>query len=170
MNPPQIRNKLKALHPESLAWAQICCQGQSDLAQEVLQTCYLKVLEGQATFKGKSRFKTWFFAVIKNTSADLWKKEQTRQTRKQAFPPNLPNISEEEVTQESEYESPDLEKALAQLPEKQREILHLVFYQALTLDQAAEVMQVAKGTARQHYHRAKKKLKERLTNEPKKYG
>ena len=45
------------------------------------------------------------------------------------------------------------------LTDKQREVLHLVFYQDLSVREAAEVMQVTVGTARVHYDRGKKKLR-----------
>jgi RNA polymerase sigma-70 factor (ECF subfamily) len=37
--------------------------------------------------------------------------------------------------------------------------LHLAFYQQLSLSEAAEVMQITVGSARQHYERAKKRLR-----------
>jgi RNA polymerase sigma-70 factor (ECF subfamily) len=45
------------------------------------------------------------------------------------------------------------------LPERQRDVLHLVFYQDLTIAQAAEVLGVALGTARVHYERGKARLR-----------
>ena len=62
------------------------------------------------------------------------------------------------------------QQGLVQLPARQRETLHLVFYQDLSLSEAAEVMNISVGSARRHYERGKKRLREALDREGVDYG
>jgi RNA polymerase sigma factor (sigma-70 family) len=49
-------------------------------------------------------------------------------------------------------------QALGRLAVRQREVLDLVFFHGLTIEEAAQVMGVALGTARVHYQRGKRRL------------
>jgi DNA-directed RNA polymerase specialized sigma24 family protein len=48
------------------------------------------------------------------------------------------------------------------LPSRQRDVLHLVFYQEMTVEEAADVLGVSVGTARTHFARGKGRLREIL--------
>ena len=64
-----LKAELERLHSASFGWALSCCRRDATEAEEVLQTVYLKVLEGKARFRGESSLKTWLFAVIRKTAA-----------------------------------------------------------------------------------------------------
>ena len=142
-----------------------CCDRRPNEAEEVLQIAYLKVLEGRASFDGRSSFKTWLFSVIRNTALDQ-KRRIAR--RMQSWSRWLAGRSDQQPTAsgpEGRVETGELTQALKKLPLRQRQLLHLVFYQGLTIVEAAEVIQVSLGTARTHYERGKKRLKKELSHE-----
>ena len=56
-------------------------------------------------------------------------------------------------------------KALGRLPRRQREVLYLVFYQDLSIAEAADVAGISLGTARTHYERGKAALRKWLDGE-----
>lgn len=159
------RSRLEALHPECWGWALTCCGRDAETAREVLQMTYVKVLEGKAEWGGEASFKTWLFGVIRNTAAEHRRSGWLRGLRFDRFlarqtPHDLPRNPEAAAA--ASESAGLLRNALESLSTRQREVLHLVFYQGLTIDEAATALGVAPGTARLHYERGKRRLRELL--------
>ncbi|HEY2746309.1 MAG TPA: sigma-70 family RNA polymerase sigma factor [Polyangia bacterium] len=157
---PKLRRDLEELHEASFAWALACCAWRREEAEDVLQSAYVKVLDGRARFDGRASVKTWLFAVIRNTAADrrrkswLWSLGLDRLRARRVEPAGE---SSDEAARRLRVRA-----ALGELAARQREVLDLVFYHELTIEEAARVMGVSVGSARVHYDRGKKRLAERL--------
>jgi RNA polymerase sigma factor (sigma-70 family) len=162
-----LEAELQRYHLNSFGWAMVCCHGARAEAEEVLQDTYLKVLEGRARFSGRSSFKTWLFAVLRRTAAERRRAVRVsglmRLLWREASLAVLPCDPEAEL--HHSQECAQLIAALTTLPERQRQILHLVFYQELSLREAADILGVRLGTARTHYERGKQRLRELLKKE-----
>jgi len=163
MDEGDLQAKLEAVHKESFAWTLTCCGGQWSDAEDVLQTVYCLILTDRARFNGKSEFKTWLFSVIRNQAA----KEKRRQMIRRLFlirhererEPQT-GIPQPDASLESVELQVAFEMALNQLPRRQREVLHLVFYEGLTIQAASKVMSVSLGAARRHYERGKSRMRQ----------
>ncbi len=70
-------------------------------------------------------------------------------------------ISPDDTVQRSEA-SQQLQAVLMQLSVRQREVLHLVFYTQLTLEEAAQTLGVSLGSTRTHYQRGKDRIAQLL--------
>jgi RNA polymerase sigma-70 factor (ECF subfamily) len=166
MDHDAILSQLEALHADAFGWAVSCCAGDRHRGEEVLQIAYTKVLRGRLSFGGQAAFKTWWFGVIRLTAF-----EEARRSRRwfsflqrwwAGSTSDLASPAPESVPEPRDAELAALATAVAQLSERQREVLHLAFYQQLSLSEAAEVMGISVGSARQHYERGKQRLRELL--------
>jgi RNA polymerase sigma-70 factor (ECF subfamily) len=159
-----VLDELQAHHTDNFGWALACCGWQRDMADDALQEAYLRVLDGRAAFGGRAAPKTWFFAVIRRVAADM------QRTGKRHAILNMRLVAD--VTDAAAPTSADavytdqtsrqLQSALMQLSLRQREVLHLVFYAEMTLEEAAATLDISPGSSRTHYHRGKERLAQLL--------
>jgi len=162
MNPDELRGALERLHDQSFAWALSCCAYDHEQARDVLQTSYLKAISGAARYEERATVKTWLFAVIRNTAASARRSRLVRQ-RLLALWRGEPQVAVGHGPEDgADASTGAVRAALARLSPRQREVLHLVFYQDMTIQAASEVMGVRLGTARQHYERGKRALRRQL--------
>lgn len=169
----EIKLELERLHAFSFGWALSCCRFNRLEAEEVLQITYLKILDGKAHYAGEAAFKTWLFAVIRKTALNECRKSVMRRLILSAGADRLPRDSQPEdlvrAVERSETQA-HFRQALTRLPARQRETLHLVFYEELTLQETAEVLGISLGAVRKHYERAKTRLRELLQQSENNYG
>ena len=163
-----VKRSLEELHPASYAWAVTCCHGDHAEAEEVLQTAYLKVLEERARFGGRSSFKTWFFSVVRRTALERWRRRRLRRGRLLDWVRRDPPVGGERdphVDAARSERSARIRRAVDGLSRRQRQVLELVFYQDLTLAEAARVLGTSLGSTRVHYARGKKRLSAAMRTE-----
>jgi len=163
-----MQRELEQLHESSLAWARYCCRQSTEEAEDLLQEVYLRVLDGRARFDGRSSFKTWLFAVIRRASrARIRARWLHLDLLERWFRAEAHTIREAEPAQrfqESERNQ-RFRGALARLAQRQQEVLHLVFYQGLTVEESATMLGISLGSARTHFARGKQRLRELLQGE-----
>lgn len=173
MDTAELKAELEKHHQASFGWALSCCRHNRADAEEVLQTVYLKILQGKARYRGEASLQTWLFAVIRKTAISERRRQLLRTLTSIGGAPKAQNDSSNSQPA-VEFERSEMQRRFQQalncLPARQRETLHLVFYQDLTLREAAVVMGVSIGSARQHYERGKKRLRETLDQKEGGYG
>ncbi len=163
--PADLERELEALHGAGFGWALLCCGWDREEAEDVLQTAYERIFDGKARFEGRSSLRTWLFGVIRRTAQGRRRSRFLRGLgmgrwlglRARATAPSTP-----ETIAIRRDDAAAVRDALRTLPRRQREVVTLVFYHELTVDEAAAVLDIGVGSARQHYHRAKAALRERL--------
>jgi RNA polymerase sigma factor (sigma-70 family) len=173
MDDVELRVQLERVHADCFGWAMSCCGRDRDDAEEVLQTVYLAVLDGRARYDARSSFRTWIFGVIRRTAASerrrawlrgLLVEREAGRGKREAGVVAMDPFGTPDAEVEHESRRNGLHHALTQLAARQREVLQLVFYHDLTVEEASAVMRISVGSARTHYARGKAKLAEMLGN------
>ena len=151
-------------HRAAFGWALACCRWDRTVAEDVLQTSYLKIVDGRARFAGESEFRTFLFGVIRRTASEDRRRRAMRAVASFGlFDWEIDHVEAVGLAPIIRDEnSRELVAALEKLSTRQRDVLHLVFYQELTIAAAAEVLGISIGAARAHYERGKAKLRQIL--------
>jgi RNA polymerase sigma-70 factor, ECF subfamily len=177
MEMSELKAELQKHHDASFGWALSCCRHHRADAEEVLQTVYLKILQGKARYRGEASLQTWLFAVIRKTAISERRRQLLRTLISNGGAPKADARERDDSLNSQpsvEYERSEMQRrfqqALKCLPARQQETLHLVFYQGLSLREAADVMGISIGSVRRHYERGKKRLREELDQKEVGYG
>jgi RNA polymerase sigma-70 factor, ECF subfamily len=166
MDRPELERELERLHVESWGWALACAGRDRALAEDALQNAYLRVLSGRARFDQRSTFKSWLFGVIRMTAMEeLRRRNRWRERAADLGAADRPDPSPgADAAAEENERAAALIAAMQALSPRQREVLHLVFYHGMTIEEAARVMRISLGSARTHYERGKKALAEQINH------
>jgi RNA polymerase sigma-70 factor (ECF subfamily) len=162
----ELERELGRLHSESWGWALACCRRDRDLAEDALQSAYLRILSRGAKFNGDSTFKTWVFGVIRWTARGEMRR-RLFWNRRHSDGTTVLNL--EDFTNRADFDIEQSDRrgrlihALNGLSRRQREVLQLMFYHDMTIEEAAAVMKVSLGSARTHYDRGKKAVARQLS-------
>lgn len=127
-----------------------------DDADDVMQNTYLKAWQALDGFRGASSVYTWLYRIALNESLTLLSKN------KEAV--SLSDNEEAERTLESDpYFDGDetellLQKAIAKLPEKQRIVFNLKYFDEMKYEAMSELLDTSVGALKASYHLAVQKI------------
>ena len=130
------------------------------VSEDLTQIVFERVIRYRKSYRADASFKSWLYQIARNVSADFFKKNRMK----------VSDFAEEDDIRESEAsittkmeqaeEVQLLHRAMAQLPEDQREILVLTRFQEMKYSEAAEVLGLTESNAKVKAHRAIKQLRD----------
>ncbi len=134
--------------------------GNAEEARDVTQEVFVQVYRSLPQFRGGARFATWLYRIAANRAVDA-----ARGSRKWRFLPLLeaPGLLERradagqqpEAVFEQQLERDDIQTILMQCPVGHRQILALRYYQDLSLEEIADVLECSLSAAKVRLHRAR---------------
>lgn len=134
-------------------------------ANDVLQNMFIKVWNGLDNFREDSQLYTWLYRIATNESLTFIEQRKKRMAV---------SISDVETGLENKIKASEnfdgnkiewkLQLAIQQLPEKQRAVFNLRYYDEMPYEEMSRVLETSEGALKASYHHAVKKIEDFMLN------
>lgn len=134
-----------------------------DDANDILQNVFIKAWSNINTFKGESKLSTWLYKITVNESITFINKQRMQ---------NFISIDDtdsfllERMHSDSFFDGDDaqikLQKVLLQLPEKQRLVFNMKYFEEMKYEEISQILGTSVGALKASYHHAVQKIKSLL--------
>ena len=133
---------------------------------DILQNMFIKVWKNLAEFREESHLYTWLYRIATNETL-TWLEQQKKRTSV-SLSDNESAFAEKLVAQKG-FDSNKIEwrlqQAIQSLPEKQKLVFNLRYYDEMPYDEMANVLGTSAGALKASYHHAVKKVQAYLLND-----
>lgn len=130
-------------------------------ADDVLQNTFIKIFRNINSFKGESKLHTWMFRIAANESITfLNNKAKRNNVSLEAVKDKALENLETDVYFEGDAIQLQFQKAIATLPERQRLIFTMKYFEDHTFQELSEILDTSVGGLKSSYHIAVKKITE----------
>lgn len=134
-------------------------------ADDVLQNTLIKIWKGLENFREESQLFTWLYRIATNETLSFLAQQQRKATQ------SLDEMTESlanKVKADQNFNANQLEwrlqLAIQELPEKQRVVFHLRYYDAMPYEEMSKVLDTSEGALKASYHHAAKKIEAFIKN------
>ena len=135
-----------------------------DDADDVLQNTFIKIYRNIEGFKGQSALYSWMYRIATNEALSFLK---SRARKYSISTDELQNKMIEDLTADVYFEGDEiqlkLQKAIARLPEKQRLVFNMKYFEHMKYEDMSKVIDTSVGALKASYHHAVKKIEEYVT-------
>lgn len=136
-------------------------------ADDVMQNTLIKVWRNLENFRAESGLFTWLFRIATNESLSLIKerKKHLHNSEDQVFEKGLAETLETDPWFDGDEVQLKLQQAILSLPEKQRLVFNLKYFEEMKYEDMSETLQTSVGALKASYHHAVKKIEKYITGE-----
>lgn len=131
-----------------------------DDANDVIQNTFVKVFRNIERFEGKSKLFTWLYRIATNEAITFLNNRNRKETMTIDDPNNahLANQLRADTFFDGDEIQLKLVQAIATLPDKQRAVFNLRYYEEMPYEEMSAVLETSVGALKASYHHAAKKI------------
>jgi len=126
-------------------------------ADDVLQNTFLKAWSALDNFRGESRLSTWLFRIAVNEALNHLERRKN-ETSVDTTEMNAANMLQSDPYFDGDETELQLQQAISELPEKQRLVFNLKYFQEMKYEEMSETLGTSIGALKASYHHAVQKI------------
>ena len=153
-------NILVLRYQEKIYWVVRRLLPDHDEADDVVQDIFVKVYRSLNSFKGDSSFYTWLYRIAVNLSLNEIRRKKTRRTF--ALDDTAAQYESGDVLPLEQMERDErtrlIKEAIERLPEKQKKVFVLRYYEELPYEEISKILKTSVGGLKANYFHAVKKI------------
>ena len=150
-------------YSERLYWHIRKMVASHDDANDLLQNSLIKAWKALPGFREESRLFTWLYRITTNEVLTFLKKKQLRSFLSLTdYSTKLENVLESDTYFNGDSAQKALHKAVLKLPEKQRIVFNLRYFDQMKYEDISEILGTSVGALKASYHHATKKIEDSL--------
>lgn len=136
-------------------------------AEEVLQDCFLKAYRALDSFKGESKFSTWFYKIVYNTALTRLALKKRKIENEMNSVDDYLLLQSKDDYRESERKdmSGFINSLVEQLPSKYSSVLNLFYLEGMSCEEISEVMEISVPNVKVLLHRSRNALRDIIVKE-----
>ncbi|WP_163515410.1 RNA polymerase sigma factor [Gelidibacter japonicus] len=158
--------ELLQLYKERLYWHIRKIVVSHDDTDDILQNTFIKVYKNIHSFKGESKLFSWIYRIATNEAfTHLKRNSKLRSVDNEELQDQTIDNLEADVYFEGSEIQLKLQKAIATLPEKQKLVFNMRYFDDLKYSDMSEILETSEGALKASYHIAVKKIEAYLTND-----
>jgi RNA polymerase sigma-70 factor (ECF subfamily) len=131
---------------------------------DVLQNTLVKTFRNLDRFRGDSKLSTWLFRIATNEALTWLRSKKRRSNRMTTM--NIADLGDHHLTADAYFDGDaaqlELQKAIATLPNKQRAVFALRYFEEMPYREISEITGTSEGALKASYHLAAKKIEQKL--------
>lgn len=127
-------------------------------ADDVLQNTFLKAWKGLPTFQGKAKLSTWLYRIAISESLDFFRHQKTAALSSADADLSVANRLLADDYFDGDKSQAVLQEAIATLPDVQRTVFTLRYYDEMKYSEISEILGTSEGSLKASYHIAVQKI------------
>jgi len=152
-------------YQEKLYWHVRRLVVDHDDANDVLQNMFIKVWNGLENFREDSQLYTWLYRIATNEGLSFLEQQKRRNTVSLSdVEAGLSNQVKADTNFDANKLEWKLQVAIQQLPEKQRIVFNLRYFDEMPYQEMSRILDTSEGALKASYHHAAKKIEEFIKN------